>query len=491
MRRSFLSFAAVAAATLAGCTLDLTNPNSPTPASALTNPRDATSREIVGVIANYRTNRLVQIRAFGSFGRETYFMFLTDGRFITGPYRDWRRNGAFEAGSQWADRYQNYRNAYAAMKLVNATQTGTTGTPTALTAAEKQGAFGVLKTFIALDMLHVIEARGAIGAVVDMTDDVNAVLPIVSEDSTYKWISALLDDAKTNIDAAGTSFYFPMQNGFSAFGVPANTPAGFSQFNRALKARVEAKRGSIGCGAPCYTTALTALGGTWVAGPLTSTNRDLGVYVIFSSAPGDVLNTMSFKANKDPHVHPSIDSIAGVATDDRYRRKVAILGNAACDTTAGFRSEAGVTATHRPCTYVANVAPIPTIRNEELVLLRAEARWFTGDQAGALVDLGSVRDSSGSTRGGTAAVKFATPTTADQFMQELLLQRTLSLYQEGHRWVDYRRFGKLTDLGTIGQDVTAGFTVATYSVLPNQECDARARAGNPGGIPRSCPGGQP
>ena len=107
------------------------------------------------------------------------------------------------------------------MKAVNATPTGAP-TPTALTGAEKAGALGVLQTFIALDMLHIIEARGAIGAVVDMTDDVNAVLPIVSEDSVYKWITALLDDAKGNLDTAGTAFYFPMHSGFSAFGVAAN-----------------------------------------------------------------------------------------------------------------------------------------------------------------------------------------------------------------------------------------------------------------------------
>src|SRR5256886_17531107 len=117
----------------------------------------------------------------------------------------------------------------------------------------KAGALGVLKTFIALDMLHVIEARGAIGAVVDMTDDVNAVLPIASEDSVYKWITALLDDAKGNLDTAGTSFYFPMHTGFSAFGVAANKPAGFGQLNRAIKARVEAKRGSFSCVRSYYT----------------------------------------------------------------------------------------------------------------------------------------------------------------------------------------------------------------------------------------------
>jgi len=480
MRRTLISLMAAAAGTLGACSLDITNPNSPTQSGALTNPRDAASREIVGVLANYRDNRADQIRSFGSFGRETYYMFITDGRFITGPYRDWKQNNAFEAGTQWAGRYGNYRNAYAAIKLVNSTP--------ALTPAEKAGALGVLNTFIALDMLHVIEARGAIGAVVDMTDDVNAVLPVVSEDSVYKWITAKLDEAKGNLDTAGASFFFPMHAGFSARGVAANTPAGFGQFNRALKARVEAKRGSLGC-ASCYATALSALGGTWIA-DLSAANRDLGVYVIYSTASSDVLNTVSFAVNRDLYVHPLIDSIAGVGLDDRYRRKVAI-NNPACTTSYDSRTEVGVTGTNQPCTYATNVAPIPIIRNEELVLIRAEARWFTGDQAAALTDLAAVRANSGATNGGTAAVKFATPTADDQFEEELLLQRTLSLYQEGHRWVDYRRFNKLDELGTLAQDVTAGFTVAPYSVLPTQECDSRKRAGNPGGIPRSCPGGAP
>src|SRR5438874_8573912 len=307
MRRIFANLVAAVAVMVAGCSLDITNPNSPTPGVVKTSPRTATGQMLVGVLATYRDNRAVQIRAFGSFGRESYYMFLTDGRFITGPYKNWRQNNAFEAGTQWGVRYQNYRNAYEAMKAVNATPAGAP-TPTALTGAEEAGALGVLQTFIALDMLHVIEARGAIGAVVDMTDDVNAVLPVVSEDSVYKWITAKLDEAKGNLDTAGASFFFPMHAGFSAGGVAANTPAGFGQFNRALKARVEAKRGSLGC-ASCYATALSALGGTWIA-DLTAANRDLGVYVIYSTASSDVLNTVSFAVNRDLYVHPLIDSIA-------------------------------------------------------------------------------------------------------------------------------------------------------------------------------------
>ena len=490
MRRILASLVTAAAVTLTGCSLDLTNPNAPNPGAALTNPRTATSQMIAGVLATYRDNRAVQIRAFGSYGRETYYMFLTDGRFITGPYRSWRQNNAFESGTQWGARYGNYRNAYVAMKIINATPTGTP-TPTQLTAGEKAGAFGVLKTFIALDMLHNIEARGAIGAVVDMTDDINAVLPIVSQDSVYNWITAKLDEAKGDLDAAiasGDAFYFPLHSGFSAFGVSANTPAGFIQFNRAIKARVEVKRGSLACGAPCYARALTALDTTWIA-DLTAANRDNGVDVIYSVAPGDVLNGASFQADRNYYVHPSIDSIGGVGLDDRYRRKVAIPGSACGTNYTSPQKEVRVTATHRACTYFHNDAPIPIIRNEELVLLRAEARWFTGDQPGALSDLAAVRAGSGAPNPGeTAVVKFPAPATDDEFKEELLLQRTLSLYQEAQRWVDYRRFGKLAELGTLAQDVAQNFTVAPASVLPGLECDSRARAGNPGGIPLGCPG---
>jgi starch-binding outer membrane protein, SusD/RagB family len=486
MPRTLTNLLAAAAVTLGGCNLDIANPNAPSRESALANKRDASIREVVGVFATYRGARAGQINAFGSYGRETYNMTPQDGRSVTGPYRDWKQNNAFTAGSEWG-RYGNYRNAYEAMKLINLT-------PDAITPpAEKRGGLGVLKTFIALEMLHIIEARGAIGAVVDMTDDVNAALPIVSQDSVYKWISTMLDSAKADLDVG--TFFFPVNTGFSAFGVTANTPAGFGQFNRAIKARVEAKRGSLGCGVPCYTTALTELGGTWIA-DLTAANRDNGVYAIYSTTSGDALNATSFAQNSNLYVHPLIDSIAGAALDDRYRRKVdakepTASNDDACSGTYNTRTLVDVTAARRPCTYATNVTAIPIIRNEELVLIRAEARWFTANAAGALTDLAAVRTESGATRGGTAVVKFAAPTTDTEFVDELLLQRTLSLFQEGHRFPDYRRFGRLAQLGALPQDVAAGFTVAPYSVLPAQECDSRALAGNPGGIPLSCPGNTP
>lgn len=486
MRTFSLGFAAACSVALGGCSgkLDITNPNTPGLESATNDPRGAASRLIVGVIATYRGNRAGSISSFGSYGRETYNMSIQDGRNVTGPYRDWAQLNAFTAGSEWAGRYGNYRNIYETIKILQLEGGG-------ITPAEQAGGLGVLNTFLALELLHVAEARGIIGGPVDMTDDVNAVHPFVSQDSLYKFISAKLDEANTSLAAAGGTFYFPMHTGFSAFGVAANTPAGFARFNRALKARVEAKRGSLGCGATCYNAALTALTGSFIA-DITTANRDNGVFVVYSTAAGDVLSNASFAVNTNLYVHPLIDGLPGVAADDRYRRKVdtretSATENDACSATYSARTLVSVTANFRPCTYAANIAPVPIIRNEELVLLRAEARWFTGDQAGATSDLAAVRAQSGSSAGGTASVLFANPANDTQFVDELLLQRTLSLFQEGHRYVDYRRFGRLAALGGLAQDVAAGFTVAPYIVLPQAECDSRARLGAP--AERSCPGG--
>ncbi len=485
MRRIFASLATVAAVTLAGCNLDLTNPNNPTLGGAKENPRAGSTRMVNGVLATYRVNRTDQIRALGSFGRETYYMFITDGRFITGPLRDWRQNNAFDAGTQWAGRYGNYRNAYAALKFIDSIPTTTVrGLPTALLAEEKAGAKGVLKTFIALELLHVIEARGPIGAVVDMTDDPTASLPIVSQDSVYKWISAKLDEAQADLVADTMSaFYFPIYSGFSSGVTPsAATPAGFRLFNRAIKARAEVEHATAGCGTTCYTAALTALTGTWIAAPAAA-NLNNGVFLVYSTAAGDFSNNASAAGSlgSDLFVHPGIDALPGVATDARYLNKLAVSKCGDADD----RSEAGASATHQPCTYATTATPIPIIRNEELVLLRAEAEWFTGATAAANTDLIAVRTASG---GATPAIRFPTPAADSEFVGELLLQRTLSLYQEAHRWIDYRRLGRLAELGTLPSDVTAGFTVATMIPLPNQECDSRSRAGNPGGIPLSCPG---
>src|SRR5262249_39860809 len=86
---------------------------------------------------------------------------------------------------------------------------------------------------------------------------------------------------------------------------------------------------------------------------------------------------------------------------------------------------------------------IPIIRDEELVLLRAEAEWFTGAKAAALTDLNLVRQNSGALPASTVGI--GDPDAA--FVTALLYERRFSLlWEQGTRWIDARRFGRLADI---------------------------------------------
>jgi len=91
--------------------------------------------------------------------------------------------------------------------------------------------------------------------------------------------------------------------------------------------------------------------------------------------------------------------------------------------------------------YPSPATPIPIIKNEELILLRAEASIGNTDLATALTDINTVRTLSGNLQ------PLASLGTADEAIDELLYNRLYSLLFEGaHRWIDARRYGRLGTL---------------------------------------------
>ncbi len=77
-------------------------------------------------------------------------------------------------------------------------------------------------------------------------------------------------------------------------------------------------------------------------------------------------------------------------------------------------------------------------RNEELILIYAKAKLNTGDPAGAVGAINTIRNiwGVGDYSGGQGT---------DELMDEILFQRRYSLWAEGgHRWVDLRRANRLT-----------------------------------------------
>jgi hypothetical protein len=191
----------------------------------------------------------------------------------------------------------------------------------------------------------------------------------------------------------------------------------------------------------------------------------LGPSNVFSAAANDVANTLSNAASSNIVAHVKSDS--GIMLRADGTRDLRFIQK---DTAITLKSPPStVDAAKTPWDYKiyrTRADPIPIIRNEELILLRAEAKYYTGDQLGALDDINVIRTRSG------GLVARAAFTSESDFLDELLYNRRLSLLFEGHRWVDMRRFGRL---GLLTIDVSSHVVVNNLPV-PQAECLARASA---------------
>ena len=92
--------------------------------------------------------------------------------------------------------------------------------------------------------------------------------------------------------------------------------------------------------------------------------------------------------------------------------------------------------------YATNGTSIPIIRNEELILIYAEAKIQKGDAASldeAVVALNIIRKAAN-------LADYSGAKTQAALIDEMLKQRRYSLFGEGHRWVDMRRYDRLNTL---------------------------------------------
>jgi len=450
--------AAIAIALIAGaCSPDrITNPNSPTESGVAGNPLQALGLAANGVLAGQRNSIGSYLIATGQFGRELFNISPTESRAVTYYYENFS-DPTGGASSGWSDRYATLRNIETFYSTVDLVQS--------LTPAQRSAALGFGKTLEALELYYVAATRNNLGAVVQILPDPEGLAPFVSRDSAYRYISATLDSGYDDLLAAGsTPFPFdlpsPSGTGFSGFG----TPAGFAKFNRALQARVQAYRASqAGGDETLYEAVLTALDESFIA-PLAPDRSNLrsGPAYIFGNLGTDAGNSVS-AINLNLYAHPAIRDDGSVSTSDlRYQEKI-LTGQP-----ARTPADSDTPTDLRLGVYADATTPIPIIDDEELVLLRAEARWFTGDPDGALDDINTVRTISG---GLAARGAFA---GTEDFVTELLAQRRLSLLLQGHRWIDVRRFGRLSSLPLSGPN----FGLTANQVIPQAECLAREQSGD-------------
>ena len=390
-----------------GCgELGFDNPNAPTIEIAEDIPLQ---NFVTGAEAGMRVELWIYLRDVSIIGREAYYFEPADPRY-TGELMNNRLDpGGFLVTRPWISRYNVISNTET---LLNVKAPQLTGEDL---ADEKAGLEGFAKTIQAYQLLLTLNLHNENGIQLDFSGELT---PINSKSESFTAIANLLDAADTDLGNGGVAFNFELSSGFEGF----DTPATFAQFNRALRARVAVYMGE-------YATALTVLDNSFID---ETGDLNLGVYHVYSDGLGDLTNNMFEAPDADVIKlmgHPTFETDAE-SGDSRFAAKV--IKRPVSTTFDKLSTDLGITV------FSSSIDAVSIIRNEELILLRAEANIGLGNYSTAETDINIIR----------AAADLADSPTLDatNALDQLLHEKRYSLFLEGHRWIDMRRYGKTGDL---------------------------------------------
>jgi len=398
------------------------DPNSPTPETA------SLQTLITGTLANFRYTEINEF--IGITGREIYTSAADDPRILQQPIgQNALDPTAFVVNIPWNQMYYSIANFRNLVEFA-----------AKLPAAQKAGVEGFAKTFQAHELVRLSGIWYDEGIKIEYRLDRNA--PFVTRAQSLAEAARLLDEANTALAAAGATFSFNLGAGFTGY----DTPTQFARVNRALRARVAAYQGD-------YATCLTALSASFLREGNTAADMAIGINHVYSTQPGDVPP----RGRGGTGGNPFFQNLAAPSLRWWVQRNfisdnpdstvdLRILNKSAIPTMipvpAAIGSGAGLSSPRAINLYKTQTAPTSIIRNEELLLLRAEARMFgtTPDLAGALADINRVRAAANAPVLTTLGADRAAQTT------RLLYERRYSLFFEGFRWVDHKRFNRLSEL---------------------------------------------
>jgi len=405
-----------------GCELDDSgDPNNSSLGGVLQNATVPVLNTVVtGTESGMRQSLEFYLDNVGVVGRDIYRFSSADPRYtseLLGRGTAILDNNTFYITNPWNAFYRVVKNCNVLIEAVSNT--------TLPTEEQKQSYLGFANTIKAYSLLLALNLTNDNGIRLDVADPDN-LGPVADKASALAGIAALLETGATSLDAGGSTFPFQLSSGFAPF----NSPATFKRFNRGLAARVAAYRGN-------YTEVLTYLGESFMdlSGDYNAV-KNIGAYHIYSTAGGDELNRFFLPVNSTGEVrgaHPAFvaDAIAAGEAADIRLSKVALRASPA--------TSDNLTATHGLALYQSNTSPIPIMRNEELMLLYAEAKIQTGVPGDAVPVLNKIRT-------GNGLLPYSGPIDNASLINEMLKQRRYSLYAEGHRWIDMRRYNRLAQL---------------------------------------------
>ncbi len=406
-------------------TNDIIDPNNLAVTSFVNNPtRDQLNLLAVGLQAAPRAGYLDMIRITAAVGREAIYSASTDNRYFTellGTSAD-AFGGATDPNGIFNTYYTNFSSTRRQAEFFDLGAQSSS----ALTAAEKAGARGFARTmqgYAMLNLLNMQYQNGIRSGYADLREPGDLLKPLRFTDYAggLDLVIATLNEGSTSLDAAGSAFSFAsaFTSGWSGF----TTPAAMKQVNRAFAARAYMYKQD-------WANMNTALSQSFLnlTGDLT-----VGPKFNFANAQNDVTNTLF--QNPDGNGAPYVLFEEVVTSAEAGDRRIAAKTRRRTEA----RSSGGIISNYELRRYASNSSPADIIRNEELVLMDAEAKAQLGNLTGATQAINVIRTSAGLPAYSGAATK-------DALIAEVLRQRRYSLLFEGHRWFDARRYNLLNTL---------------------------------------------
>jgi len=406
---------------------EVLDPNNPSLASVETNATKEQVQFLLTGLESAHRNYVTNIsQAWNGFGRETWYLNASDPRFQTDwlgqagrvPDRSYFGFGSTGGGS-WASPYQAIKQADVLISSSNGS--------TLLVDAEKKAVSGFAKMIQGYQFMIPANFVYENGIRIDVKDPLKPG-KFVKYEEALNHIKSVLDQADQDLAAAGSgAFPLRLTPGFAAY----NTIPNLRKVNKAILARLNAYRKD-------WQGILTALDGSFME---MGGNLNAGPSHPFLGPP-DAFNPLFYLPNAAVNtiivVHPSMidDATPG---DLRVSRKFFKRNTPVVVTT----DATPLSALYQDARWTTNTAPIPFIRNEELILLKAEAHANLGQTTEAVNAINVIRNAA-------AIGNYTGATTKDALINEILYQRRYSLWAEpwGHRWIDARRYNKLNEIPT-------------------------------------------
>ena len=413
------------------------DPNNPSLAAVEKDASKATLQGLItGLEARHRVYFTNATQMFGSFGREVWAFFGSDPRFIN----DWLGVSGttypdfFASNGTYLSPYQAVKQANVLIDAVNPANNSV------LNTAESAGYSGFAKTIKAYQLIWPLMQQWDNGIRVEISDPLNPG-PILDRATALTAIRAIL--AEGNSELQSGEFAFTLTSGWDGF----NTPTGMLMVNRAIEARLAIYAGD-------YSGALSALSQSFfdMNDGRSEAAMMVGPAHVYGNAP-DVNNPLFYPLDASTNtiliVHPAVVEDA-LPNDKRVENKIYQRTDPVISATLG----AALPGEYQDKRWPTNIDPIPFIRNEELILIKAEAEWFGADKSVAIQAINNIRNT-----WGVGDTSITTASTDAEFTDELLIQRRYSLWAEGgHRWIDLRRFDRLNASNIDLRDGGAIFT---------------------------------